>query len=107
MKIVEEEDDGAAEDTRRCCGGRFCGRVVGITKRCEFAFPCTARGDALEEGYRTRLAVDYQFKLIALQALDEIAFLVENGDRRLHQFGVDANNIALLLRIRYRAKRDK
>jgi fumarate hydratase class II len=93
MKIVDEENNRAAGDddwrNRRS-------RVDADTTSGEFALAWAAGRDAFKERNLTRLAVNNYFKLIALQAIDKVSLLVEHGHCRLHQFGVDANDVRLL-----------
>src|SRR5689334_15894023 len=90
MQIVDEEDDRAAGDSRRGCRSG-CG--VWIIESRDLEFTRTARRDPLEERHRPRLTVDHQLKLLTLQSFDEVAFLVENRNRGLYQFGIGPDNI--------------
>src|SRR5262249_61483335 len=46
------------------------------------------------------LVVDFQRELVGSQTIDETTFLIENHYVSLHQFGVDTNDIRLVLGIR-------
>jgi hypothetical protein len=104
MQIIDEENDRAAEDSR--WRDWFCRSVSGITERREFSFSRAAGSDAFKERYRTSFAIDHQLKLLALETIDEVAFLVEHGDGGLDQVDICADNFGLL-RGCERANRDE
>jgi hypothetical protein len=59
-------------------------------------FPGVARGDSLKETDGARLPVNGQFKLLAIQAIDEVSVLIEYRYRRLHQLGLEAQYVVFL-----------
>src|SRR5881394_1044290 len=91
MQIVYEEKHGASAIERQRGGGAghrraACGSDLRL-------FAAAAGRDAIEEGNLARFAVYSEQQLFALEAVNEIALLIEDREIRLHQFGVDPDHI--------------
>src|SRR5882724_12618004 len=93
MQVVDEENNRAATNRR---SNRFCWLRAGFVASGQLCLSGAARGHPLKETDGARLAVNRQFKLPAVQAVDEAAVLIDHSHRRLHQVRVDAQHIVVL-----------
>src|SRR5256885_16091464 len=96
MQVVYEEDNHATARLRRGRRGRNGWLSAGARRSQQRFLSGSPRRHPFKERERLRMAVNAQFKLFALKAVNETALLVQDDDIGLDQFRIDANHVRLV-----------